>query len=307
MSGSDYPRTLRAELGAAGIIGLRRERIVAEIEDHLACDPGADLGDPRLLARQFADELGTLLARRAAVRSFTGLAVAGLLFAAAFIGSPAAAFGAAPANAPLLGQLARIVAVLAPQFAFAAGLLAMLRAVSGRHARVIGAPAARMIVRRAIVATGSGLAAMISLGVIALAFSGHVSSGWQTLALIASGGGALAIAAALPALRAAIRLRPVADGPQGDLFDDLGPFVPAVLRGHPWRLAVLVAGGVAVAIALAGVPGHDLYDGIARGIADGALCLLAFATLGRYLGLWSPGDAPAGGEPAGRRSGLMPR
>ena len=299
MTAHDYPRMLRAELGAAGVTGSRRERIVAEIEDHLACDPEADLGDPRTLARQFADELGTLLARRAATRSFGALAVAGLLFGVVFVGSPAAAFGAAPVGAPLLGRLARIVAVIAPQFAFAAGVLALLRVIVGRRERVLSAPAARMVLRRATVAAVSGLAAMLSLGVIALVFAHHVSSGWQTLALIASGVGAIAIAASLPALRAAAALRPVSDGPPGDLFDDLGPAAPRALRGHPWQLALIVAGAVAVLIALGGAAGDDLYDGIARGVADGALCLLAFGTLGRYLGLWSPGDAPAGDQRAG--------
>ena len=298
MSATDYARALSAELVAAGITGRRRERILAEIEDHLLCDPEAELGAPRALARQFADELGTLLARRAAVRSFGALAIAGLLFAVAFVGSPAAAFGAAPADAPWLGTVARIVAVLAPQFAFAAGVLALLRVIVGRRERVVSAPAARMILRRATVAAASGLASMISLGVIAVAFAHDVSTAWQTFALIASGAGSLAIAASLPALRAAARLRPVSGGPRGDLFDDLGPAAPRALRGHPWRLAGIVAGAVALLIALAGAGGDDLYDGIARGIADGALCLLAFGTLGRYLGLWSPGDAPAGDQRA---------
>ena len=47
MSGPGYAQTLRSELGAAGITGSRRDRIVAEIEDHLACDSQADLGIPR--------------------------------------------------------------------------------------------------------------------------------------------------------------------------------------------------------------------------------------------------------------------
>src|SRR5664280_598296 len=109
-----YLDALRDELTVAGIRGTRRERIVTEIADHLACDPAAQLGPPREIAHRFADELGTLNARRAAGRSFAALAIAGLLFGAAFAGSPAAAFGAAPAGAPLLGRLARVVAVLAP-------------------------------------------------------------------------------------------------------------------------------------------------------------------------------------------------
>jgi hypothetical protein len=288
-----YLDALRDELAGVGIRGRRRERIVTEIADHLACDPAAKLGAPREIARQFADELGTVNARRAAARSFAALAIAGLLFGAAFAGSPAAAFGAAPAGASVVGRLARIVAVLAPQIALVAGLLASLRAVRRRGRGVIAAAEARIILRRAVVATVAGLATSVSLGVIALVFGRDVSSGWQALALVASGTGTVALLAALPSLWAAARLRPVAPGTAGDLFDDLGPIVPAQLRGRPWRLAIVVAAGVAVAIALAGAAGDDLYDGIARGVADGLVCLAGFGTLGRYLGLWSPGGAVA--------------
>jgi hypothetical protein len=288
-----YLDALRDELTVAGIRGTRRERIVTEIADHLACDPAAQLGPPREIAHRFADELGTLNARRAAGRSFAALAIAGLLFGAAFAGSPAAAFGAAPAGAPLLGRLARVVAVLAPQIAFAAGLLAALRAVRRRGQGVIAASEARIIGRRATVATIAGLATSVSLGVIALVFGHDVSSGWQALALVASATGTAALLAVLPSLWAAARLRPVAPGGTGDLFDDLGAAVPERLRGHPWRLAIVVAAGVALAIALAGAAGDDLYDGIARGVADGLVCLAGFGTLGRYLGLWSPGAAVA--------------
>lgn len=307
-----YADALRSELGAVGIGGRLRARIVSEIEDHLACEPGAGsaapegrldaaearlsaaearLGPPELLARQFADELGTLRARRAALRSFGALALAGLLFFAAFVGSPAAAFGAAPSGAPLLGRIARVVAILAPQVAFVAGLLAALRTVRRRGSAVIGAAEARIIVRRAVVGTLAGLATTVSLGVIALAFRHQVRPGWYTLALVASGVGTAALLAALPSLLAATRVRPVAAGAPGDLFDDLGQVVPRMLRARPWRVAILIATGVGVAVALAGAGDADLYDGIARGVADGLVCLLGFGTLGRYLGLWSPGAA----------------
>ena len=62
---------LETELRAVGIPPRRRRRIRLELEDHLACDPGADLGDPRELARQFADELGTLALRLALASAMT--------------------------------------------------------------------------------------------------------------------------------------------------------------------------------------------------------------------------------------------
>ncbi|MGI9185432.1 MAG: hypothetical protein ACR2GZ_10825 [Solirubrobacteraceae bacterium] len=280
------------ELTAVGITGTRRARIVAEIEDHLACDPSADLGAPAALAAQFADELGTGRALRAARWTFGALALAGLLFGAAFVGSPSAAFGAAPAGAPLLGGVARVVAILAPQVAFVAGLLAALRALRRRRAAVIPSAEASVIVRRAWVGLAFGLATMVSLGVLALEFHRQVSSAWYTYALIAASVGVAALLGTLPSLVAAGRLRPVSDGDPGDIFVDLGAWAPGRLRGHPWWLAVLSAAGVALAITVAGGGADDLYDGAARGLADALVCLLGFATLGRYLGLWRP--APAG-------------
>src|SRR4030095_5438125 len=48
---------LERELASVGIRGRRRERILAEFADHLACDPGAQLGDPRELAAEVANHL----------------------------------------------------------------------------------------------------------------------------------------------------------------------------------------------------------------------------------------------------------
>ena len=74
-----------------------------------------------------------------------------------------------------------------------------------------------------------------------------------------------------------------------------GRSLPNALRGHPWRLAVLVAGGIALAIALAAVPADDVYDGIARGIADGA------AVPGRLRDARTLPRAVEPAAPAGRR------
>ena len=287
----NYSDELRRELTKVGITGALRGRIVAEIDDHLDCDPAADLGAPTALAAQFADELGTNRALRAARWTFGALALAGLFFAGAFVGSPTAAFGAAPSGAPLLGGVARVVAILAPQVAFVAGLLAALRTLRRRRTTVIPAAEASVIARRAWVGFGFGLTTMVSLGVLALEFHRQLSSAWYTYALIAAVVGVAALLAVLPSLLAARRLRPVASGDAGDIFVDLGGWVPARLRGHPWHLAVLISAGVALAITVAGGGADDLYDGAARGVADALVCLLGFATLGRYLGLWRPAVA----------------
>ncbi len=75
---------LESELTKAGIPARRRARIVAEFTDHLSQDPAADLGEPEALAQQFADELGTRLARVTAYRAFAVLAVAGIALLVTF-------------------------------------------------------------------------------------------------------------------------------------------------------------------------------------------------------------------------------
>jgi hypothetical protein len=292
-----YVERLNRELTAVGITGRLRRRVAAEIEDHLACDPKAELGEPRDVARRFADELGTVRALRAAAASFAALAFAGILFGVAFVSSPPFAFGAAPPGAPLLGRLANIGAILAPQLAFVGGGLAALRAVRRRRASVVPAAEAAVIVRRAVLGTLAGAATMVSLGVMAVEFRSHLPGWWVTLGEAAAAAGLLALAAALPSLLAALRVRPIAPGGGGDLFDDFGAWARLPVRGHPWRFAFATAGIVAVVIALAGVAASDAIDGALRGIADGLVCLLGFATLGRFLGLWSPADSPGAPEP----------
>jgi hypothetical protein len=283
-----FTNQLSQELTSAGISGRLRRRIVAEIADHLACDPEADLGEPRELARQFADQLGTSRARRAAVASFGALALAGILFAAALVASPHAVFGAAPPGAQVLGRVATGLALLAPQIAFVAGVLAALRAVQRRRRAVLPAAEATVIVRRAALGVAAGIATMVGLGLIAVEYRAHVPGWWATLAEVSAAVGIAALVAAIPSVAAAARLRPVAPGPAGDVFDDLGAWAPASLRGRPWRLAFITAAAVAAGITFFGVLGSDAYDGAVRGILDALLCLLGFATLGRYLGLWSP-------------------
>jgi hypothetical protein len=270
---------------------------VAEITDHLACDPEAELGDARVLARQFADELGTSRARRAALAGFGALTLAGIVFAVAFVASPHHAFGAVPRGAPLLGQLATGVALLAPQLAFVAGILAALRVLQRRRATVLPAAEASMIVRRAAVGVVAGLASMVALGLLAIEYRAYLPGWWATLAEAGAGAGVIALVASVPALFAAARLRPVAPGGPGDVFDDLGRWAPTWLRSHPWRFALMVAGIVALAITLFGVLASDGPDGAIRGIADALVCLVGFATLGRYLGLWRPAGASGGQAP----------
>ena len=76
-------------------------------------------------------------------------------------------------------------------------------------------------------------------------------------------------------------------GAAGDVFSDLGPVVPAPLRGHPWAFAAICALAVAVIVFLPGIPADDGYDAAVRGAAEAIACLAGFAVLGRFLSLRS--------------------
>lgn len=286
---ADFETRLGHELSAVGIRGSLRDRILAEYADHLACDPEAQLGEPRALARQFADELGTSRARRAAVIGFAALALAGILFGLAFVTSDAA-FGAAPKGGSVIGRIATALAILFSQVSFVAGSLAVLRWIQRRGSEVLPAAEATIIVRRIAVGVASGIVTMVSLGALAIAYHRYQPAAWATFAIVVSAVGTAGLLVALPWVWRAARLRPVAAGGAGDILEDLGPFValvPVPLR-HPWRLAVVLSVAVAVVITLVAVPADDAFDGAARGLVDALLCMAGFATLGRYLGLWSP-------------------
>ena len=116
-----YREQLAQQLAAVGITGRLRTRILAEVEDHLACDPDAQLGEPAALARRFRDELGTRRALSAAFSAFRALAVAGLLFAAAVLAVPhAGGFASVQKGESGLSLVGVIVSVLAAQVAVAA-------------------------------------------------------------------------------------------------------------------------------------------------------------------------------------------
>jgi len=285
-----YIESLARELGRAGIGASRRGRILAEIQDHLSCDPNAELGDPAALARQFADELGTVRARRAGIAAFAALAVAGVLFAVAYL-LGARGFPHRHADSAALGSLGAALAVIGAQVAFAAGTTALLRAFRRRGAVVLARAEAVILARRAGVGVAAGLIAMAGLALLAIEYHRGLSSSRTTLSVIALAFGAAALIAAAPAIISATRLYPRAGGDAGDLFEDLGPLVPSWLRGRPWRFALVLAAAIAVAITLAGIVQQDGYDGALRGIADALACLAGFAVLGGYLGLRSAGPA----------------
>lgn len=283
----NYPERLEPELDALGIRGPLAQRILTEITDHLACDPSADLGDPSALARQFADELGTRRALRAAFGAFAALALAGGLFLVAiFAAQSEGGFAVRIGQTqPVLGNIGVVLSALGAQVALVAGGLGCLRALRRRDVHVLSREEALVLVRRASVGLAGGLLTFVGLVLTAVALKGHIAGWWTTLALCLAGAGALVLSAALPAAWAAHRLPPRLEGTMGDLGDDLRGLLPAQLDAGGWRFALLVACVIGLVIAFAGFVQNDPYDGLLRGLGDGAACLAGYAALGGYLGL----------------------
>jgi hypothetical protein len=296
-SRSEYEHALARELAAVGISGQLRHRILDEIGDHLSCDPEASLGQPEDLARDFADVVGTARAKTAALAAFASLVVAGLVLAVAFVAASHGLLRSAQrAGSPGPAMMPAVLMVVAAQVALASGGLAGTRWLWRRHRGSLPAAEAAVIRRRAAVGVGAGIVTMASLAALGLSARHQLGSGPALVAVMGAGVGVLALLAALPWVWAAARVRPTGPGEAGDVFDDLGPLTPMGLRGHPWRLAVWFAAGLAALITLAAVPAQDVFDGAARGLLDGVACLVAFAVLGPYLGLWRPGQ-PGGSAP----------
>jgi hypothetical protein len=267
-----------------GIRGSLRRRILAETADHLReSGDAAGFGEPNVIAARFADELATNGARRAAFTSFVALAPAGIAYAVLF-GLITTWPDIASARLLPLAIGAALAMVLAPQVAFAAGLLTVAQA--WRLRSETRAPAAEIAVlrRRVAVALGSGAAAFAGIAVYASEYSSGLPAWWATTAFVVSGTALVSIGGAAVALARAARVRPQAAGPAGDVFDDVAPIadrIPLNLRGRPWRFCLLVAAAVAAAALIGGGPDEGPRNAVAEFVA---VCA-AFAVLGRFLGL----------------------
>ena len=274
-----YLNELGSELGNVGVRGRLRRRILAESEDHLRSDPDAveRFGAPAELANAFAAELGARTSRRAAVGAFLALGAAGAVYALSFVGA-ALAGQSAPDTWPVLAQLALPVAIVAPQVAFVAGSLALVRALRRREKTL---PSAELSVlnRRTGLALLSGLVTMVALALIAFELRHDVASWWVALTLSGTAVAGLLLVLAAGAALGATRYRPAIAGPAGDLFDDLG------FRADPWRCARRVAVRLGLVVFLVAAIQGDPFDGALNGAAETLACLAGFAALGRYLGL----------------------
>jgi hypothetical protein len=283
----NYLESLEVELAAAGIPTRRRARIVAELSDHLHENPQADLGPPRDLARQFADELGTRLARATACRAFIALAAAAIVLVIMFFtGGRTWGGWVGYAHYPVSGYFPwwwvpmMLVWFISAQTALAVGALALLRAWRLRHMPVMSSADAAILNRRAAVGLVCGAITMTVLPLTRLVVD--VGARWDLAAVTLGPGLIVLLLALLPDVLRATRLRPIRDGAPGDLTADLAIHHPAATPG---RLAAGLCMLIMLIMFALGARSADLYDGMLRGLIDAAACLLGFATLGRYLGL----------------------
>jgi hypothetical protein len=318
----DYVSELREHLR---VPARRRRRILAEVEDHLAC-AAAELcspeeavrrfGPPRDLAQTFVDQA----AARGGLRSAQAAGVVGVLTGALVTTAPGGPLfqSVFPSGvfAFVLGQVALVVGVvtfargLAPPGGPRGARLAFV--MRGAYVVLTCAVAASLFgaVRAATGRGGWGVDAWIALGLLVLGATvsgatvassrkpaGASSASPENQYILADIGLALERAARrVPMLRQA-----------APLIRSLASRVPRLvsaldLRRRPWRCAftVSVAAGLTAAIGH-GVTEEPTTNHLARQLGAAAIiagvealaALLGFAVLGRYLGLRSHTSAEA--------------
>ena len=153
-------------------------------------------------------------------------------------------------------------------------MLAALRAFWRRRSQALARAEARVILRRTVIALGSGLVTMAALAVLALGLGHSETAGWRTFTLIAAAVGAAALIALSPSVLRAARILPAGPGERGDIIDDLGPLAPARLHGRPWLAALIVATAPLAVATVQGAIASDSIDGLLRGLAEAFACLL---------------------------------
>ena len=292
---------LSCELYARGVPRRERTRIVLELDDHIACEPGCEqrLGEPHALAIRFADELAAAGARRSAFAAFAALAVAAAVLVVSQI--TLARFVHYPGSSNGISALLFLPAILgmtvAPQVALAAGALATWRAVRRRREVSLAAAEIALIQRRTRVALRAGFATMAGVELYVLNFSERLPGWWLGLtgAIAALAGAGLFAASRI--LARSRRIVSGAGGGPGDIYDDLPVLGSDWLRSRPWVLGGLASLAVGVVIgAFEAHAEHSVFEGIQRGTFEAIAAAIGFALLGRAIGAW----------PEARESGYGP-
>lgn len=256
-----FESNLLRELERCGIDGRRRRRIVAELRDHLACDPNAEIGSPRVIAERFAAELRLAETRRATYAGFLALAVTAILMGAAAAVSSATS---PPGARGLVGALAGLGIVVACQVAFVGGVLALWLLVRSENET-------RLIQRRMLVGLAAAAVAIACLGTQLLVLHGG-EPGWRralSLVAVASAAAGLALAAAV-LRRASMIASPALQG------------AVSLPRWFVVGTGVLVSSTITIA---SGYAERSAVEGLIRGTVEALAFAGGFLLLGRYMGL----------------------
>jgi len=244
---------LHRELARVGIRGRLARRIELELEDHRRCDPGAELGEPALIAERFAAELRIVRTRRASLGTFGAL-----VLVAASLGVFSVSIGYRGAGG-WAAALSGVGLAACCQIALVAGTLALVRGWRAKAAADL-----RLVQRRAFVAlcAGGGVSASLAVQGVAL----H-----PLLALVAALVPVPALAAAAVAAHSAAALTPA-----GGLAETELP-----------RSSLLALGTLAVALVTLGgaIAERSLVEGAVPGALEGAGLLAAVLVFGRLLAL----------------------
>jgi hypothetical protein len=257
---------LRRELAECGIEASRIRRIVVELEDHLACNPEAKLGEPVKLAEQFAAELRVSRTRRATVGGFASLAVTGTL-----VGTSTTAISAAGGWPDLFGSRGAVVAVtgLAAMFA---GQVSFVAGVLGAQLWLRRPDEVWLVQRRIGVALAAAAVVVVAHGVDAVTLRSSMAGWWFSFAASAAVLSAVLLIASARTLRGATRLTP-------------GRFKRAAAGWSPaWVMTVGVAGVVAMSVG-SGFAERSWIEGAFRGAVESVAFVAGFTVFGRRLGL----------------------
>jgi len=259
---------LRAELARVGIRGRLARRIVLELEDHLRCDPAANVGAPREIAERFAAELRVPRTRRSTYAGFGALALTAVLLGVPTRGMSAAGgwpdvFGVRG----LVASLGGLTMALGGQVALVTGILALWRIL-----RRPSAPADLRFVQRPLeTALVAGAVVLAGEAMQAVALQPALPGWWFALSCSAVLVPVLALGGAAHSLRGAVALTPPVELPP---------------RGFPLPLAVAI-GVAATGIMAVGstFTESSVVEGVTRGVIEAVAFTACFVVLGRRLGI----------------------
>jgi hypothetical protein len=266
---------LRRELAAVGVRGKQRSRILTELADHLACDPEADLGDPRTLAVEFADELATDGARRTALQTFAALSVVAAMLVGTNVSLPTVPDIAGGRSVVAAGA-AGVAMVVGAQIAFAAGSLAAIRAWRRRRIGALPAEEVALLRRRIAVAHAGGAATTVGVALYVVNFWSRVPQWWSLVSLGAAAAAALVLTAAATVFARAAGVHASAPGAAAGLSGDLGRVARPGLIGAAAALAMLVATAALE---------RSLLEGALRAVFEAGVFSICFTVFRRPLAL----------------------